>query len=187
MPDLTDLLHERAADAPEPRPLTDAFVRRVRRRHAVRATVAGGGAVAGVAVLGLLSASLLGPDRAGLPPAAPAVPGPSMPYVDDRYEFCTTEPTDGLVVTPYGDELKYNRGCYVAAAGVPVTLTFTNLSAVPHNVVAKDENGEAFAKTETLVKGGQTTHTVDLGTLAKGDYVLYCGLHEGMQAQLVAR
>ena len=183
--DLSALLRERAAAAPDPRPLTDAFVRRVRRRRAARLALSGGGAVAGVGLAVLAVVSYDTPPRA-IVPAAPLSPSPTADY-DDRYEFCTVPATDALVVTPYGSELKYNRGCYVATAGVPVTLTFTNLSDVPHNVVVKPDGGEPFAKTDDLVASGRTNHTVDLGRLARGDYVIYCGLHPGMQAQLIAR
>ncbi|HEX8002190.1 MAG TPA: cupredoxin domain-containing protein [Mycobacteriales bacterium] len=186
MPDpttLTDLLRERAAAAPDPRPLTDAFVRRVCRRRAARLTLAGAGAAAGVAaVLAVVAAvAAPAPQRTAVRPAAPS------PSADSRYEFCDMPATARLHVMPFGRELKYDRGCYVAQAGVPVTLTFANSGDVAHNVVVRPEGGEPFAKTETLVSGERTIDTIELGRLAKGDYTLTCDLHPGMYAQLVAR
>jgi plastocyanin len=189
MPDLPDdlaaLLRDRAGHAPVPPAPSRSLVRSVRRRQAARAGAAGAAGVAGVVAVVAVAAAAVHTGPAAVRPVA-TVPA-TTPALDDRYEFCDAPPTDHVVATPFGTMLKYNRGCYVVKAGVPAKLTFTNLTAIPHNLVVAPEGGEPFVKTETLVQGDKTTDTIALGTLAKGDYVLHCDVHPDMTAQLVAR
>jgi plastocyanin len=119
-------------------------------------------------------------------PTAPALP----PLTDDRYEFCDRAPERDVQVTVSTYERKFDRGCYRAPAGVPLRLSFTNRTTVPHNVVAIGVDRIAFAKTETrfVADGARAAYdSTGLGTLAPGDYELICDLHPTMHAQLVVR
>jgi plastocyanin len=189
--DLAALLRARADDAPVPPAPSDAVVRSVRRRQAFRAGGTAAAGLAGVALVVAVAAAVASPSHpAGIEPAQPG-PGtlpPSVAVPDDRYEFCTQPATDTVAVTASSTELKYDHGCYVVRAGVPATLTFTNRSTLAHDVVVRPDGGEPFAKTDVVRRNGPYDEdTVDLGTLARGDYVLTCDVHPTMRAQLVAR
>jgi hypothetical protein len=192
MPDLNDelraLLHDRAGDAPAVPAPTDRLVRTVRRRQALRTSLAAFGAVTAVVALVAVAGSV-GRDRDVASPAAPAKVTPSP--TDDRLEFCTTAPVTLVRVRPAANgELKYDRGCYVVAAGVPSRLAFDNPTKVPHNVVVGPESGEPFAKTEVVFADGTAKEgydSIDLGTLAPGIYRLTCDVHPRMVSMLLAR
>lgn len=79
--------------------------------------------------------------------------------------------------------LAFNKKTVTAKAG-KVTIVFTNLSPLPHNVVL--EQGEKpFGGTKTITKG-KTTAVL---TLKKGVYHFYCNVpgHEdaGMSGKLI--
>jgi hypothetical protein len=182
--DLAALLRQKADDAPATPAPSEKLVRAVRRWQRYRLTAVAGGCAVGVAALVVAVSAVQRPEHRV---AIPAAPSPT----DDRYGFCPkTIPGDTVSVRTFGTELKYDQGCYVVAAGVPSRLSFTNTTKVPHNVVVAPEGGEPFAKTETVFADGTSKagyDTIDLGTLARGDYTLTCDVHPNMHAQLIAR
>jgi plastocyanin len=193
--DLAALLRQKADDAPATPAPSPSLVRAVRSRQRYRLTAAVGGGVLGVVAVVVATAAVVGPSSRHATPAAP--PRTSYPATivvpppDDRYESCPKVGAPALVsVSTSGTELKYDRGCYVVAAGLASQLSFTNTTKVAHNVVVAPDGGEPFAKTETVRAGGTSAagyDTIDLGTLAPGDYTLTCDVHPNMHAQLIAR
>jgi plastocyanin len=190
LPDeLRNVLRDRADDAPATPAPDPSLVRRVRRRQAVRMTLAVGGATCAVAGVVAVTAVAVRPAPTAVSPVSPAVPTTAPPLTDDRYEFCTGQPMTDVAVTVHPTELKFAYGCYRAVAG-PLRLSFTNSTKVAHNVVVHDPADVAFAKTETIRAAGTAKagyDSIDLGTLKSGDYSLTCDVHPQMHAQLVVR
>lgn len=79
-------------------------------------------------------------------------------------------------------ELMYDKGSLEAEAG-PVTIEFTNPSAIGHDVVI-EQGGKDLAKTEVITQS-EATLTADL---QPGTYVFYCSVpghkDSGMQGTL---
>lgn len=183
MPDLPDdlraVLRERAEDAPAVPPPSDRLVRTVRRRQAIRTSLAAGGAVLGVVAVVALAAAAVRPDARVAPPVAQT----TTPPAGDKYEFCTGPVYDDLRVSVHATELKFAYGCYRVKAGT-TAVTFTNPQNVPHNLVVKPEAGLVPLLTTSTV-----VHTTvrDTTFLVPGDYTLTCTIHPSMHAQLVVR
>jgi len=188
MPDLPDdlraLLRERAEDAPAVPPPSDRMVRTVRRRQAVRASLAAGGAVVGVVAVVALAAAAVRPDARVAPPVAKTTTAPPAPPSDDTYEFCSGPVYDDLRVSVHPSELKFGYGCYRVKAGA-TAVTFVNPQRVGHNLVVAPEGGEPFWKTDVVTN--RTVTDVLPHPLTRGDYTLTCMVHPSMHAQLVVR
>jgi plastocyanin len=192
MPDLNDelraLLHDRAEDAPAVPAPTDRLVRTVRRRQALRTSLAAAGAVTAVVALVAVAGSV-GRDRDVASPAAPAKVTPTPAPASDKYEFCTGPVSPDVVVSVHATELKFQYGCYRVKAGT-AGVTFSNPQPVGHNLVIAPEDGSPLFKTDVITArpGEVATVTADLvEPLRAGDYTLTCMVHPSMHAQLVVR
>jgi plastocyanin len=195
MPDLPEelraLLHDRADDAPAVPAPTDRLVRTVRRRQAVRTSLAIGGATLGVVALVAVTANAVRPERVVVAPVRPE-PTTTAP-IEDKYEFCTVPVYDDLRVSAHPTEVKFQYGCYRVAAGA-TKVTFTNPAKFAHNlVIARDgdlpfsQTGERPLWTSAVIGGGKNVSGRLPQPLTPGDYVLTCDVHPSMHAQLVVR
>jgi plastocyanin len=81
--------------------------------------------------------------------------------------------------------LKYEETDVTAATAGPVTIDFTNMSSVPHNVTI--EGNGASGGTDTI-SGSSTSTTIDL---QPGTYTFFCSVDShrqaGMEGQLVVK
>ena len=81
--------------------------------------------------------------------------------------------------------LKYEETDVTAAAAGPVTIDFTNMSSVPHNVTI--EGNGASGGTDTI-SGSSTSTTIDL---QPGTYTFFCSVDShrqaGMEGKLVVK
>lgn len=88
--------------------------------------------------------------------------------------------------TPEGTDLAYTTTEAEAAAG-KVTINFTNVQAIPHDVDIEDEGGESVGKTG-LVSEGSAAAEVDL---EPGTYTFFCSVpghrEAGMEGTLTVK
>jgi plastocyanin len=81
--------------------------------------------------------------------------------------------------------LKYEETDVTAASSGPVTIDFTNMSSVPHNVTI--EGNGASGGTSTIT-GSSTSTTIDL---QPGTYTFFCSVDShrqaGMEGKLVVK
>jgi plastocyanin len=81
--------------------------------------------------------------------------------------------------------LKYEETEVTASSSGPVTIDFTNMSSVPHNVTI--EGNGASGATDTIT-GSSTSTTVDL---QPGTYTFFCSVDShrqaGMEGKLVVK
>jgi plastocyanin len=88
----------------------------------------------------------------------------------------TADPSGGL---------KYEETEVTAAAAGPVTIDFTNMSSVPHNVTI--EGNGASGATDTITASSTST-TIDL---PPGTYTFFCSVdahrEAGMEGKLVVK
>ncbi len=186
MPDLNDelraILRHRADDAPAVPAPTDRLVRSVRRRQAVRTSLALAGATLGVVAVVAVAAAAIRPDTAVAPPAANPT---SIPPDDDKYFACTAGQLDQVAVAVHASELKFQYGCYRVAAGA-TSVTFTNPQQLPHNLLITPEGSTQSIFSSKVITADGLTATLSR-PLAVGDYALTCQVHPAMHAQLVVR
>jgi plastocyanin len=90
----------------------------------------------------------------------------------------TSAPTGvlSLVANPEG-QLKYNTASLTAKAGT-VSIDFTNMSSLPHNVTVASPSGSAVGATPTF-SGASKTLTLNL---KPGTYKFYCSVPGHRQA-----
>lgn len=187
--DLAAMLRDRAEHAPAAPAPSDALVRRVRRRHATRLSLAVVGSAASAGAVAVVAAAAISPTPREVRPAA--TPTPTLRPADDRYEFCDLgNRAPSIDVAVHRTELKFAEGCYVVAAGAG-GLRFTNPQTVPHDLVIVEEGtGTVVHDTAhiTAPAGGAETLTARLSFgIEAGDYRLTCSTHPSMHAQLVVR
>lgn len=88
--------------------------------------------------------------------------------------------------TPAGSDLAYTTTEAEAESG-EVTVNFTNVQAIPHDVAIEDEGGETVGKTE-LVSEDSASTKVDL---EPGTYTFYCSVpghrEAGMEGTLTVK
>lgn len=91
-----------------------------------------------------------------------------------------------LAANPQG-QLKYDTTSLTAAKSGKVTIDFTNVSPVMHNMTIATSSGTVVGATPTFT-GGTKALTVDL---KPGTYVFYCSVpghrQAGMQGTLVVK
>ncbi len=83
-------------------------------------------------------------------------------------------------------DIKFSAPCIRAAAGLPITIKFTNNEAVPHDVAVYTDN----TKADELVRGDQVTGpnattTVTVPAQEAGQLFFECTIHPAMNGALV--
>ena len=83
-------------------------------------------------------------------------------------------------------DIKFSAPCIRAAAGQPITITFTNHEAVPHDVAVYTDS----SKSEELVRsdiitGPNATTTVTVPAQEAGQLFFECTIHPAMNGALV--
>jgi len=82
--------------------------------------------------------------------------------------------------------LEFTTDSATAKAG-QVTVDFTNLSGVPHNVAIEDSSGKTIGETEITPKGSEST----VVNLKPGTYTFYCAVpghrEAGMEGTLTVK
>ncbi|HET9185768.1 MAG TPA: cupredoxin domain-containing protein [Solirubrobacterales bacterium] len=82
--------------------------------------------------------------------------------------------------------LEFTTDSATAKAG-KVTVDFTNLSGVPHNVAIEDSGGKTLGETEIIPKGSEST----VVNLKPGTYTFYCAVpghrEAGMEGTLTVK
>jgi len=82
--------------------------------------------------------------------------------------------------------LEFTTDSATAKAG-KVTVDFTNLSGVPHNVAIEDSSGKTLGETEIIPKGSEST----VVNLKPGTYTFYCAVpghrEAGMEGTLTVK
>lgn len=73
--------------------------------------------------------------------------------------------------TPEGSELAYTSDSASAEAGT-VTINFTNVQSIPHDVAIEDEAGETIAQTEVISEDSASAKA----ELEPGTYTFYCSI-----------
>ena len=73
------------------------------------------------------------------------------------------------IETPEGTDLAYTTDEASAKAG-EVTINFTNVQAIPHDVAIEDEGGAELAKTEVITETTASTKV----ELEPADYTFFC-------------
>lgn len=91
--------------------------------------------------------------------------------------------TGVIVSTSPGETLSFQPTQVVVQAPGPSTLTFQNVSSLPHNLTFTIG---LTAATRTIVEPGGSDQ-VPLIALAPGAYRFVCTIHEGMTGTLVVR
>ncbi len=88
--------------------------------------------------------------------------------------------------TPEGSELAYTTDTASAKAG-EVTINFTNVEAIPHDVAIEDEGGETIAQTDTVSEDSASTKA----KLEPGTYTFFCTIpghrEAGMEGTLTVK
>lgn len=88
--------------------------------------------------------------------------------------------------TPEGTDLAYTTTEAEAAAG-KVTINFTNVQAIPHDVSIEDDGGETIAKTGVVSEGSASAEA----NLEPGTYTFYCSIpghrEAGMEGTLTVK
>lgn len=88
--------------------------------------------------------------------------------------------------TPEGSELAYTTDSASAEAG-EVTINFTNVQAIPHDVAIEDEGGETIAQTEVISEDSDSAKA----KLEPGTYTFYCTIpghrEAGMEGTLTVK
>jgi plastocyanin len=82
--------------------------------------------------------------------------------------------------------LEFTTDSATARAG-QVTVDFSNLSGVPHNVAIEDSSGKTLGETEIIPKGSEST----VVNLKPGTYTFYCAVpghrEAGMEGTLTVK
>ena len=92
----------------------------------------------------------------------------------------TAAEVDIAVSTSTGEGLVFMPSVVAAPAGVPLRLTFENVSSLPHNLTL---SAPISIGTRTIVDPG-SYDTIELAPLAEGAYGFVCTIHEGMAGVL---
>lgn len=87
------------------------------------------------------------------------------------------------VRTQPGDGTAFEPASVLAPPNTPVALTFTNVSAVEHNLLFLDP---ITVSTRAIVRPGESDH-MEFATPAAGTYQFVCTIHEDMRGSLVVR
>lgn len=112
------------------------------------------------------------------PSASPSAPAPSgSPGASGAPAGDATELTIG---TRTGAELEFEPDEVSVPAGAPVSVTFQNLSTLPHNLTF---NAPINAATNVIVQPG-ASETIEFPAPEPGDYTFVCTIHPGMEGTL---
>lgn len=87
------------------------------------------------------------------------------------------------VRTQPGEGTGFDPASVSAPPDTPVALTFTNVSALEHNLVFLDP---VTVGTRAIVRPGESDH-MEFATPAAGTYQFVCTIHEDMRGSLVVR
>ena len=89
---------------------------------------------------------------------------------------------DVTIMTASGETTAFEPAESVLAASGPISVTFLNVSSLPHNLTFLG----ITAATRTIVDPG-TSDEVLVAPLAEGSYPFVCTIHEGMAGVLTIR
>jgi plastocyanin len=83
------------------------------------------------------------------------------------------------------ENLEFSASVIEAPAGEEFTITFTNLEAVPHNVVVLTEEGGDEIVAGDVLSEADATETITVPALEPGEYYFFCEIHPDMNGTIV--
>jgi plastocyanin len=83
------------------------------------------------------------------------------------------------------ENLEFDASVIEAPAGEEFTITFTNLEAVPHNVVVLTEEGGDEIVAGNVIDQADSTDTITVPALEPGEYFFFCEIHPDMNGTIV--
>jgi plastocyanin len=83
------------------------------------------------------------------------------------------------------ENLEFSASVIEAPAGEEFTITFTNLEAVPHNVVVLTEEGGDEIVAGDVLSEADATDTITVPALEPGEYYFFCEIHPDMNGTIV--